>query len=49
MWDNAQISDQSCAYFSGPGLEYLQTDAFLDPFRSRPRFPGIERLLKCPD
>ncbi len=31
------------------GLEYLKTDAFLDPLRSQPRFQAIERQLKFPD
>jgi len=31
------------------GLEYLKTDAFLDPLRSQPRFQTIERQLKFPD
>ncbi|MGO9802435.1 MAG: TIR domain-containing protein [Steroidobacteraceae bacterium] len=31
------------------GLEYLKTDAFLDPLRSQPRFQAIERQLKFTD
>jgi TolB-like protein len=31
------------------GLEYLKTDAFLDPLRSQLRFQAIERQLKFPD
>jgi TolB-like protein/Flp pilus assembly protein TadD len=31
-----------------PGLEYLKTDALMDPVRQEPRFQAIERELKFP-
>ena len=31
-----------------PGLEFLKTDALLDPLRKEPRFQAIERELKFP-
>jgi hypothetical protein len=32
-----------------PYLEYLKTNPFLDPLRSKPRFQTIERELNFPD
>jgi hypothetical protein len=32
-----------------PGLEYLKTDAMLDPLRAEARFRAVARALRFPD
>ena len=36
-------------HLGDPGLEYLRTDALIDPLRKEPRFQAIERALKFPE